>query len=87
MAMLFFFRVEQRPRPIGFAVILQLECITADEELRRPYEARQGLLIIAKESEISGVRRVAGHDQQHRNGMLVAAGHVGVIGQVPMSLS
>ena len=82
MTLLLGFRIEHGPGPVRFAVILQLQRIPADQRLRRSHKPVQRLLIIPHQRQIPGVRRVACHDQQNRNLMLIAAGHFQVVGQI-----
>ena len=74
--------VEQRPRPVGFAIVFQLEGVTADKYLRWTYEATQHLLIVLHKFHIHIVRSVARHDQQYGNRVLVAAGFLPIICQM-----
>ena len=55
-------RIKHRPRPVCLAVILQLQGIAADQDIRRPHEPAQRLLVIPDERQIGRIRRVAGHD-------------------------
>ena len=75
-------RIEERPGPVGFAIVLQLEGVAADEHFRGTNEAVQNLLVILHQSHIHVVRRIARHDQQYRNGILVAARLLNVVSQM-----
>ena len=68
------------PRPVRFGVVFDLEGVAADEDLRRPDKTAEGLLIIVQKALIGARRRVARHDEQHRNCPLIATHRVHAVG-------
>ena len=76
------FRIEHGPFPVGSAVIPKLQGVTADEDFSRSHKTAQSLLIVPKQMLVHGIMRVAGHDQQNRNRMCIAAGRFQVVGQI-----
>ena len=82
VTLLLCFNIEIRPYPIGLAVILQLEGISADKYLGRTNENVEYLLISLHEIEIHRIRRIAGHDEKHGNSVLITAGRFGVVCQI-----
>ena len=70
------------PGPVGFCVVPDLERISAHKDLGRAHEAGKRLLIIAKQVEIAVIRRVARHDEQYWDQVLVAADQVHAVGEV-----
>ena len=76
------FRIKIRPLPICLTIILQLQRISADKYLRRTDKITKSPLIILQKPLIHRIRRVAGHDQQYRDRVLVTAGSLPVIGQI-----
>ena len=81
MAELLRFGVEHGPGPVHLAVVLELERIAADKNLRGSHKAAQGLLIALQQVCVHRVRCVTGHDQQHGDWLLVTAGRFHVVGQ------
>ena len=70
------------PRPVGLAVVLQLQRVAAGKDLRRPHKTVQRLLILLQDLHVVSPWRIAGHDEQYGDGIWVAAGCLAVIGQV-----
>ena len=75
-------RVKHSPSPVGLPVITYLEGVTADQNLSRAHKAAQGLLIVAQKRPVHVVRRIAGHDEQYRDRVIIAARALNVIGQI-----
>ena len=82
VALLLSLRVEDRPRPVGFAVILQLQRVAAEQNLRRADKALERAAVILHQLLIHRIRRVARHHKKHRDGMRIAAWVFAVVGQV-----
>ena len=58
--------IEQGPFPVRFAVIPELQRVSADKDLRWAHKAAQRLLVILQKPQIRRVRRIAGHQQTGR---------------------
>ena len=81
MASLFCFPIEI-PGPVRLAVILELERIAADECFGRSDKAAQCLLIVLDQPAICCIGRIAGHDQENRDHMLIAAKRIHAVSKV-----
>ena len=82
VALLSGFGVKHCPRPVGLAVVFELQSFTAYQYFGRSYESAQSILIVLKQTGIHCIRRVAGHYQQHRDESFIAAGLFNSISQV-----
>lgn len=82
VAGLFCRHIKHRPRPIGFGIIFQLQCVAAHKILRRSHKTDKGTCVILHQGFIRRIVRIAGHYEQYRNRMLIAARCFEIISQV-----